>query len=141
VFSIEKLKRVIITVKPPSGHNLTEPPSAQNWNAGGSGNGCAGVNGGTSSSSSQLPVLDILWSPAKSHPRTSTNLDLSPSKIFEDVLENLRVTLYSQTQYCATYPSQDGIASSTVEPTLVLYCPIESGDVLLTRLARRVGQG
>jgi hypothetical protein len=142
-----KRRRIITNVKPPA-DNPAEPPSIQNGNAGSGSNEGAGGNGNSSSSSSQLPAsLDILWSP-EPHPRTSTasdlqNPDLPPSEIFEDVLDNLHVTFHPQTQHRATYTPQDGSASSTVEPTLALYCPIEGGDYVVDEtvkeLARRVG--
>lgn len=142
-----KRRRAIINIKS-SGDNAGDSPLTQDGNSGGSGNGSAGGNGNSFSSSSQLPAsLDILWSP-EPHPRTSTasdlqNLDLPPSEIFEDVLDSLHVTLHPQTQHRATYTPQDGSASSTVEPTLALYCPIEGGDYVVDEtvkeLARRVG--
>jgi hypothetical protein len=59
------------------------------------------------------------------------------------VLDNFHVTLHPKTQHRATYTPQDGSANSTVEPTLALYCPIESGDCVIDEtvkeLARRVG--
>ena len=140
-----KRRRTIISVKP-SGDNPADP-LIKNGNAGSGGNGGAEGNG-NGSSSSQLPAsLDILWNP-EPHPRASTasdfqNLDLPPSEIFEDVLDNLHITLHPQTQHRATYTPQDGSANSTVEPTLALYCPIEGGDYVVDEtvkeLARRVG--
>ena len=142
-----KRRRTVIHVQLPADDGV-DPPLTPNGNAGSGGNGDAGGNGNGSSSSSQLPAsLDILWSP-EPHPRASTstdfqNLDLPPSEIFEGVLDNLHVTLHPQTQHRATYTPQDGSASSTVEPTLALYCPIEGGDYVLDEtvkeLARRVG--
>ena len=142
-----KRKRTVLHVKSP-GDDAVDPPLTQNGNAGSGGNGDAGGNGNGSPSSSQLPAsLDILWGP-EPHPRASTssdfqNHDLPPSEIFEGVLDNLHVTLHPQTQHRATYTPQDGSASSTVEPTLALYCPIEGGDYVLDEtvkeLARRVG--
>jgi len=149
VLGIEKpkRKRTVIHLKPP-GDDAADPPLIQNGNGGDGNSGDAGGDGNGSSSSSQLPVsLDILWTP-EPHPRASAssnlqNLDLPPSEIFEDVLDNLHVALHPQTQHRATYTPQDGSASSTVEPTLALYCPIEGGDYVVDEtvkeLARRVG--
>ena len=133
----------VINVEPP-GDNPGDPPPIQNG-----GDGCDGDAGGVGNDSpSPLPTsLDILWSP-EPHPRASTtldpkNFDLPPPDIFEDVLDNLHVTLHPQTQYRATHVPQDGSERSTVEPTLALYCPIEGGDNVLDEtvkeLARRVG--
>jgi len=140
-----KRKRTVIRVES-FGDSLSDPPLVQNGDAGSGGNGDVGGNGDGSSPSAQLPVsLDILWSP-EPHPRASTssnvqNFDLPPAEIFEDILDNLHVTFHPQTQHRATYAPQDG--SSTVEPTLALYCPIEGGDYVLDEtvkeLARRVG--
>ena len=142
-----KRKRTIINVKP-SGDNAADPPLIKSGNAGSGGNGGVGGNGDSSSSFSQLSAsLDILWSP-EPHPRTSAasdlqNPDLPPSEIFEDILDNFHVTLHPQTQHRATYTPQDGSTSSTTEPTLALYCPIEGGDYVVDEtvkeLARRVG--
>jgi len=137
-----KRKRTIIRVES-LGYN-PDTPSIQNGDAGSGGNG----DGNGSSSSTQLPAsLDILWSPEPHH-RASTssntqNLDLPPSEIFEDILDNLHITLHPQTQHRATYAPQDGSSSSIVEPTFALYCPIEGGDYVLDEtvkeLARSVG--
>ena len=149
VLSIEKpkRKRTIIHVKS-AGDDPAESPSIGNGNAGNGGNGNAGGNGNGSSPSSELPAsLDILWSP-ELHPRASTasdyqNLDLPPSEIFEDVLDNLHVTFHPKTQHRATYTPQDGSGGSVVEPTMALYCPIEGGDYVIDEtvkeLAGRVG--
>jgi len=143
-----KRKRPIINVKPPSGDNPANSPPILNGNAGSGNSESAGGNGNGSSSSSQFPAsLDILWTP-EPHPRASTtsdlqNFDLPPSEIFGGVLDNLHVTFHPQIQHRATYTPQDGCASSTVEPTLALYCPIEGGDYVVDEtvkeLARRVG--
>ena len=150
VLEIEKpkRKRTVISVRPPSGDDPADSPSLQNGSAANGSNGSTGGNGETPLPSSQLPAsLDILWSP-EPHSRTSTasdfkNLDLPPSEIFEDVLDNFHVTLHPKTQHRATYTPQDGSASSTIEPTLALYCPIEGGDYVIDEtvkeLARRVG--
>lgn len=150
VLGIEKPKRrrTIITVKSSPSDEPSDSPSLKNGNggSGGSGNGGGDGNGPLPSSHSQLPSsLEILWSP-EPHPRTSTasdpqNLNLPPSEIFEDALDNLHVTFHPKTQHRATYTPQDG--GSTVEPTLALYCPIEGGDYVIDEtvkeLARRVG--
>ncbi|KAF9647587.1 AAA-domain-containing protein [Thelephora ganbajun] len=146
VLGIEKPKRkgTIINVNPPSGDDPPDSPPLQGGSAGSGSSGVAGGNGSGSSSSSQLPAsLDILWSP-EPHTRASglQNPNLPPSEIFEDVLDNLHVTLHPKTQHRATYAPQDGSASSIVEPTLALYCPIEGGDYVVDEvvkeLARRV---
>ena len=148
VSGIEKPKRrrTIVNAKP-SGDNPVDSSPIQNGNAGSGKSGSAGGNGNGAPSSQLSPFLDILWSP-EPHPRASTvselqNLDLPPSEIFEDVLDKLHITLHPQTQHRATYIPQDGSASSTVEPTLALYCPIEGGsyviDETVKELARRVG--
>ena len=142
-----KRKRTVIHVKS-LGDNPSDPPLIQNGDTGNGGSGDVGGSGNGSSAPTQLPAsLDILWSP-EPHPRASTSsstqsLDLPPSEIFEDILDNLHVTLHPQTQHRATYAPQDGSGSSTVEPTLALYCPIEGGDYVLDKtvkeLAGRVG--
>ena len=121
-------------------------PRIQNRGAGNGGEGDAGGDGNDSSPSSQLPTsLDILWSPEPhaGGPSTSNlqNLDLPPPEIFEDVLDNLRVTLNPQTQHHATSTPQDGITSSTVEPTLALYCPIEGGYHVLDETVKELARG
>jgi len=150
VSGIEKPKRrrTIINVKPSSGDNPADSPSTQNENARSSKNGGARDNGNDDFPSSRLSApSDILWSP-EPHSRTSTaseprSLDLPPSEIFEDVLDNLHITLHPQTQHRATYTPQDGSTSSILEPTLALYCPVEGGDYVVDEtvkeLARRVG--
>jgi len=142
-----KRKRTIANIKVP-GDNPTDSPPIRNANAGSGGNGSAGGDGNGVPPSSQLsPSLDILWSP-EPHSRTSTaselqNLDLPPSEIFKDVLDKFYITLHPQTQHRATYTPQDGSGTSTIEPTLALYCPIEGGDYVVDEtvkeLARRVG--
>ena len=150
VLGIEKpkRKRTIVNLKPPSGDNPTHSPPIKDGDAGSGKNGSTGGDGNGFPHSSQLSAsIDILWSP-EPHSRTSTtsqppNLDLPPSEIFEDVLDKLHITLHPQTQHRATYTPQDGSASSTVEPTLALYCPIEGGDYVIDEtvkeLASRVG--
>ena len=150
VLGIEKpkRKRATVNLKPPSEDNPAHSPPIQNGNAGSDRNGNAGGDGGGSPPSSQSSAsLDILWSP-EPHSRTSTasqlqNPDLPPSEILQDVLDKFYITLHPQTQHRATYTPQDGSASSIVEPTLALYCPIEGGDYILDEtvkeLARRVG--
>ena len=143
-----KRKRAVINAKPPSGDNPIDPAPVQNGNTGSGSNGSAGGGGNDPSTSSKLQTsLDILWTP-EPHPRPSKasdlyNSNLPPQEIFEDVLDNLHVTLHPQTQHRATYTPQDGSTSSTVEPTLALYCPIEGGDYVVDEtvkeLARRVG--
>jgi len=143
-----KRKRTIINVKSPSGDNPVDSPEILNGNAGSGSSESVRGNGNGSSSPSRLPVsLDILWTP-EPHPRASTasdlqNFDLPPSDVFRDVLDNLHVAFHPQIQHHATYTPQGGSASSTVEPTLALYCPIEGGDHVVDEtvkeLARRVG--
>ena len=150
VLGIEKpkRKRTVINLKSPSGDNPADSPPIRNGNTGSGRNGSAGGDGnGFPPSSQPSASLDILWSP-EPHSRTSTaselqNLDLPPSEIFEDVLDNFYITLHPQTQHRATYTPHDGSATSTVEPTLALYCPIEGGDYVVDEtvkeLARRAG--
>ena len=133
-----------IIAKPP-GDNHADP-STQNGDVGCGGDGDAGGDGNESSSSSLLPTsLDILWSP-EPHPRGSTtsnlqNLNLPPSEIFDDVLDSLHISLHSQTQRPATRAPQDHNASSTFEPTLALYCPIEGGDHVLDETVKELARG
>lgn len=88
----------------------------------------------------QLPSsLDILWTPQpRSDASPSTNLP--PPEIFDEILDNLHVSLHPQTQHKATYSSA---GAPPVEPTFALYCPIEGGDYILDdtvlELARRTG--
>jgi hypothetical protein len=60
--------------------------------------------------------------------------------VFEEVLNNVYISLHPQTQHKATYTTQSG---PPVEPTLALYCPIEGGDYVVDdtvrELARRTG--
>ena len=146
VLGIEKpkRKRTIVNLKPPSGdNNPAHSPLIKDGDA-----GSAGGDGNGLPHPSQLSAsIDILWSP-EPRSRTSTtsqpqNLDLPPSEIFEDVLDKLHISLHPQTQHRATYTPQDGSTSSTVEPTLALYCPIEGGDYVVDEtvkeLASRVG--
>ncbi|KAH9966733.1 hypothetical protein BC827DRAFT_1264662 [Russula dissimulans] len=65
---------------------------------------------------------------------------LPPPEVFEEVLNNVHVSLHPQTQYKATYSTPSG---PPVEPTLALYCPIEGGNYVIDdtvrELARRTG--
>lgn len=85
------------------------------------------------------PSLDILWTPEPgSEPHDSPNLP--PPEIFDEILDNLHISLHPQTQHRAAYTSAAG---PPVEPTFALYCPIEGGDYILDEtvleLARRTG--
>lgn len=140
--AVEKPKRrkTVITVNPPSRDEPSDPPSTQNATSGG---GASGGNGNDPLPSSQLPPYPaILWSP-EPHPRTSTtsdtpSLDLPPSEIFQDALDNLHVAFHPKTQHRATYAPQDASAGSVVEPTLALYCPIEGGDYVIDETVREL---
>lgn len=72
---------------------------------------------------------------SKSEPST-----LPPPEVFEEVLNNVHISLHPQTQHKATYTTPSG---PPVEPTLALYCPIEGGDYVIDdtvrELARRTG--
>jgi hypothetical protein len=85
----------------------------------------------------QLPAtLNILWTPEGDQPESST---LPPPELFEEILDNLHVTLHPQTQHKATY----SVSGPRIEPTFALYCPIEGGDYIIDEtvreLARRTG--
>ncbi|SRR6266851_4901982 len=66
--------------------------------------------------------------------------NLPPPEVFEEVLNNLHISLHPQTQHKATYTTPSG---PPVEPTLALYCPIEGGNYVIDdtvrELARRTG--
>lgn len=88
-----------------------------------------------------LPVSDehnFFWtheSLSLSDPST-----LPPPEVFEEVLNNVLVSLNPQAQHKATYSTASG---PPIEPTLALYCPIEGGDYVIDdtvrELARRTG--
>lgn len=85
------------------------------------------------------PSLNILWTPEPAS-ETLFSANLPPPDIFNEILDNLHVTLHPQRQHKATYSSPTG---PPVEPTFALYCPIEGGDYILDEtvheLARRTG--
>jgi hypothetical protein len=72
---------------------------------------------------------------SKSEPPT-----LPPSEVFEEVLNNVHISLHPQMQHKATYATQ---SRPPTEPTLALYCPIEGGNYVIDdtvrELARRTG--
>jgi hypothetical protein len=91
----------------------------------------------------QLPSsLNILWAPHYESNRIESpqSATIPPDFVFDEVLENLQVTLHPQIQHRATYSSAAG---PPVEPTFALYCPIEGGDYIIDEtvyeLARKTG--
>lgn len=96
--------------------------------------------------SSSLPNdLNILWLP--NDPRlpqvdsteiaAASGSALPPPEIFQEVLNNLHITLHPQTQHKAAYAAP---GDSLVEPTLALYCPIEGGDYVIDETVRELGR-
>jgi hypothetical protein len=65
---------------------------------------------------------------------------LPPPEGFEEVLNNVHISLHPQTQHKATFSTPSG---PPIEPTVALYCPIEGGDYIIDEtvreLARRTG--
>jgi hypothetical protein len=81
---------------------------------------------------------DFFWSYqslSESEPST-----LPPPEVFEEVLNNVHISLHPQTQHKAAFPSPTG---PPIEPTVALYCPIEGGNYIIDdtvrELARRTG--
>ena len=101
-------------------------------------------NGKSVSSDATTPALqvsneqDFFWSYqslSESEPFT-----LPPPEVFEEVLNNVHISLHPQTQHKAAFSTPSG---PPVEPTVALYCPIEGGnyvvDDTVRELARRTG--
>ena len=65
---------------------------------------------------------------------------LPPPEVFEEVLNNVHISLHQQTQHKAAFSTP---SSPSVEPTVALYCPIEGGSYIIDdtvrELARRTG--
>jgi hypothetical protein len=81
---------------------------------------------------------DFFWSyQSLSESESST---LPPPEVFEEVLNNVHISLHPQTQHKATFSTPSG---PPVEPTVALYCPIEGGNYIVDdtvrELARRTG--
>ncbi len=81
---------------------------------------------------------DFFWSYqslSESEPST-----LPPPEVFEEVLNNVHISLHPQTQHKAAFPTPSG---PPIEPTVALYCPIEGGNYIIDdtvrELARRTG--
>lgn len=81
---------------------------------------------------------DFFWSHqslTESEPST-----LPPPEVFEEVLNNVHISLHPQAQHKATSSSPNG---PPIEPTVALYCPIEGGNYIIDdtvrELARRTG--
>ena len=81
---------------------------------------------------------DFFWSYeslSESEPST-----LPPPEVFEEVLNNVHISLHPQTQHKAAFPTP---SAPPVEPTVALYCPIEGGNYIVDdtvrELARRTG--
>ena len=79
---------------------------------------------------------DFFWpyqSLSESEPST-----LPPPEVFEEVLNNVHISLHPQTQHKAAFSTPSG-----PEPTVALYCPIEGGNYIIDdtvrELARRTG--
>jgi hypothetical protein len=116
----------------PSPNNPTPPPRGSTASDG-------KTESGATPPSFQVPnEQNFFWtyqSLSKSEPST-----LPPPEVFEEVLNNVYISLHPQTQHKATYATSSG---PPVEPTLALYCPIEGGDYVIDdtvrELARRTG--
>ena len=81
---------------------------------------------------------DFFWpyqSLSESEPST-----LPPPEVFEEVLNNVHISLHPQTQHKAAFSTPSG---PPIEPTVALYCPIEGGNYIIDdtvrELARRTG--
>lgn len=80
--------------------------------------------------------LTILWASEQDLvPPALLDSALPPPELLEDALSNLQVTLHPQTQHRATYSTQ---FSSSIEPTLGLYCPIEGGEYVIDATVREL---
>jgi len=81
---------------------------------------------------------DFFW-PYQSLPESEPST-LPPPEVFEEVLNNVHISLHPQTQHKAAFATPSG---PPVEPTVALYCPIESGNYIIDdtvrELARRTG--
>lgn len=99
-----------------------------------------GKNGsGTTPQALELPnEQNFFWSYQSLS--ESESLTLPPPEVFEEVLNNVHISLHPQTQHKATYTTSSG---PPVEPTLALYCPIEGGNYVIDdtvrELARQTG--
>ncbi|KAA1474931.1 AAA-domain-containing protein [Dentipellis sp. KUC8613] len=80
--------------------------------------------------------LRILWTSESIDPPSDPSA-LPPTEIFDEVLNNLYVTLHPQTQNRAAYTTPSG---PPVEPTLALYCPIEGGDYIIDATVRELAR-
>ena len=77
------------------------------------------------------------------HGFRTPQLRFTSPEIFEDMLDEFHITLYLQTQHCATH-GQDVSTSPIVESAwLCTYCPVKGGHCVVgetvRELARRVG--
>ena len=99
---------------------------------------------GKNASDAMTPALqasneqDFFWSyQSLSGSEPST---LPPLEVFEEVLNNVHISLHPQTQHKAAFPTP---SSPHIEPTVALYCPIEGGNYIIDdtvrELARRTG--
>ena len=70
----------------------------------------------------------------------SESVTLPPPEVFEEVLNNVHISLHPQTQQKAAFSTPSG---PPIEPTVALYCPIEGGNYIIDdtvrELARRTG--
>lgn len=102
------------------------------------------ASNGKSASDAAAPLLhvsneqDFFWSYqslSESEPST-----LPPPEVFEEVLNNVHISLHPQTQHKAAFSTP---SAPSVEPTVALYCPIEGGNYIVDdtvrELARRTG--
>ena len=82
---------------------------------------------------------DFFW-PCQSLPESEPPSTLPPPEVFEEVLNNVHISLHPQTQHKAAFSTSSG---PPVEPTVALYCPIEGGNYIIDdavrELARRTG--
>ena len=103
-----------------------------------------GTSNGKDESGVSTPTLPIsneqsfFWtyqSLSESKPST-----LPQPEVFEEVLNNVFLSLHPQAQHKATYSTSNG---PPIEPSLALYCPIEGGNYVIDdtvrELARRTG--
>jgi hypothetical protein len=107
----------------------------------------APANGrGESSTAAAAPTLQVpneqtfFWTHQSLSESESELATLPPPEVFEEVLNNVHVSLHPQAQHRAAYSTASG---PPVEPTLALCCPIEGGDYVVDdtvrELARRTG--
>lgn len=67
----------------------------------------------------------------------SESSTLPPPEVFEEVLNNVHISLHPQAQHKTAYTTPSG---PPVEPTLALYCPIEGGNYVIDDTVRELAR-